>query len=438
MDKSVHNASDEQNRLETLQQELEGQELTALLERMQQQYDLSVNQMAVATGMDESALHKILRGENREFKAAHVDSLLQELEQQGKITDAGEIMVWKRALRVSAFIHYDLYKTIEPRIRAIEDVGKRIEALKTCLEEQYPALAETYDKTGGTFPLLLPLSEVAARLLQQKWGQERRVDYGTWQHPISPGSQAVGKQNSLFDERMIYVGGMPFVYIPAGKFLMGSQEDNPLARDDEKPQHTLYLPDFWMAQFPVTNAQYAEYVGIGTHPVEDWRRKAEHPVTRVQWRDAMAFCQWGNQQYRRELRAYGLVLGLPSEAQWEKAARGPYGNEWPWGDEFDPQKCNSWEGGLRGTTLVNAYPNGASPYGVWGMAGNVWEWTRSQYKAYPYEADDRESETGTAMRVLRGGSWLSSRYFARCAYRHRNIPDNFGNNLGFRLVLSPF
>jgi len=234
------------------------------------------------------------------------------------------------------------------------------------------------------------------------------------------------------------VGGLQFLKVPAGKFLMGSKDDSEFARDDEKPQHTLHLPDFWVAQFPVTNAQYAAYVGKGGHPVKDWEKREDHPVINVAWKDAMGFCRWFNENYREKLQGYKLECRLPSEAQWEKAARGEYGNEWPWGDEFDPNRCNTLESGKSGTTPVDAHPGGASPYGALDMAGNVWEWTHTLYKNYPYEAGDgRESETDPGGRVLRGGSWVDNRYLARCAYRFGNLPDLFYNFVGFRLVLSP-
>ncbi len=235
-------------------------------------------------------------------------------------------------------------------------------------------------------------------------------------------------------------GGIEFVRIPAGKFLMGSKR-NKLAFDDEYPQHTVNLPyDYWMARFPVTNAQYAEYSKAkgGKHPVSDWQEKQNHPVTYVSWQEAMNYCRWLAGLLKGKL-PQGLTLRLPTEAEWEKAARGPDGLEWPWGDEFDKNKCNSSEGGKGGTTSVGLYsPQGDSPYGCADMSGNVWEWCHSLFKPYPYQAEDgREKETGFGSRVLRGGSFLYARRNARCAYRDRYSPGDFYGNSGFRVCVSP-
>ncbi len=236
-------------------------------------------------------------------------------------------------------------------------------------------------------------------------------------------------------------GGISFVPVPKGKFLMGSREDNRLADDDEKPQHTVEIPDdYWIGQFLVTNEQYDLFVQFqnGKHPVSDWKKKKNHPVVRVSWDDAQAYCKWLNETRGNEL-PQGLVFRLPTEAEWEKAARGEFGFEWPWGNESDENKCNSKEGHKGGTTPVGAYsPAGDSPYGAADMAGNVWEWTQSLFKGYPYRAGDgREDLKASGARVLRGGSWLNFRSIARCSCRYRVEPDVFDNVFGFRLVCSP-
>jgi formylglycine-generating enzyme required for sulfatase activity len=219
---------------------------------------------------------------------------------------------------------------------------------------------------------------------------------------------------------------------------MGSKDDNKLAYDWERPQQALDLPDFWMAQFPLTNEQYAQYASKEKHPVEGWAKKKNHPVVNVSWNDAVAYCKWFNEQHKTQLRANGLTLHLPTEAQWEKAARGEYGNEWPWGNEFDKNKCNSNEGKKKGTTPVDAYPSGASPYGVMDMVGNVWEWTHTLFKEYPYKAEDgRESEKVAESRAMRGGSFDLNRQAARCASRYSGLPNNRNKIVSFRLCVSP-
>jgi formylglycine-generating enzyme required for sulfatase activity len=480
MDKVVHKQPSlkEKKRLKLLQEELEGQELTALLERLKQQCDLSVNQMAVAAGMDESAFHKILKGENREFKADHVNALMDELERLGKFSNPVERTIWLRAFRISSLSHYDIYKAIEPRLRQIEDPVERIKALEVYLRKQYSALAETYDETGGTFPVFIPFIDALARELHNRWGWIRvppgyrlsRVEKDHYYlastdlfpkeiHNLGPNLEIEDtgfgtftvRRRSLPDaakptparsgSRFKRMGGLDFVRVPAGTFLMGSHKDNKLAYDGEKPQHTVEIPrDYWMGQFPVTAEQYELFVlATGHHHtrVENWVLKFNHPVVNVSWNDAQAYCKWLNEMHGAELPK-GYIFRLPTEAEWEKAARGEYGNEWPWGNEFDPSKCNS-EGGKKGTTPVGAYsPAGDSPYGAADMVGNVWEWTQSLYKPYPYVATDgREDLKISQARVLRGGSWDSYRSYARCSVRLRSGPDLFNGSVGFRLVCSP-
>lgn len=237
------------------------------------------------------------------------------------------------------------------------------------------------------------------------------------------------------------LGGISFVRVPAGKFLMGSREDNKWAQNNEKPQHTVEIPsDYWIGQFTVTNEQYDLFVQFqnGEHPVSDWKNKKDHPVVRVSWNDAQAYCKWLNDTHGYEL-PQGFVFRLPTEAEWEKAARGEFGFEWPWGNEFDENKCNSLEGGKNGTTPVGAYsPAGDSPYGAADMVGNVWEWTQSLFKGYPYQAGDgREDLKASGIRVLRGGSFSYNHGFARCAYRNVNPIYNPFDSRGFRVVASP-
>ena len=234
--------------------------------------------------------------------------------------------------------------------------------------------------------------------------------------------------------------GMEFMRVPAGKFLMGSENDNKLASSDEKPQHTVDIPfDYWMARYPVTNGLYNAYVKSKRiiHPVDDLRNKKDHPVVSVSWNDAMAFCQWLNSRLKAELPS-GLGVRLPTEAEWEKAARGTNRLEYPWGSIFDKNKCNTREGGKGWTTSVGLYsPQGDSPFGCADMSGNVWEWTHSIKKAYPYKVNDgREDEKASKTRVLRGGSFDYDERIARCAYRVNGNVVEFILSIGFRVVVS--
>ena len=240
------------------------------------------------------------------------------------------------------------------------------------------------------------------------------------------------------------------ILIPAGDFRMGSDPTKDKdAQDCERPQHTLYLPDYYLAKTPVTNAQYEAFVEATYHRQPDhWEGrkppsgKEDHPVVYVSWRDAVAYCLW-------LAEVTGQSYRLPSEAEWEKGARGTDGRIYPWGDRWDETRCNSGEDGRRDTTPVGAYPHGASPYGLLDMAGNVWEWTSSlwgevwetpEFK-YPYDpTDGRENldARNNVHRVLRGGSFGSSEGGARCAFRFRNFPYLDFGYYGFRVAAAPF
>jgi formylglycine-generating enzyme required for sulfatase activity len=272
--------------------------------------------------------------------------------------------------------------------------------------------------------------------------------------------------------------------VPAGLFLMGSDKArDPDAYDAESPQHEQPIPDAYrISQYPITNAQFAAFAGAGGYAeLIYWREAKEvgvwsndqvkawnddepraapydfgvpfnlpnHPVVGVTWYEAVAFCRWLTERLR-EAGEIGPEQGvtLPTEAQWEKAARGEDGRIFPWGDEFDAAKCNMGETGIGTTSTVGMFPTGASPYGVQDLSGNVWEWTQSLWgeewdKAafkYPYDPKDgREDIDAPAgvRRVVRGGSFSFIRYFARCAGRYRFNPDFRYRFFGFRLVVSP-
>ena len=236
--------------------------------------------------------------------------------------------------------------------------------------------------------------------------------------------------------RAIYTfGDIEFVNVPAGTFVMGSNDE-----ENERPRHIVDIPyDYYVGRFPITNAQYAAYVQARgmMHPVSDWESKLDHPVVNVAWQDAMDYCRRLNDLRKKELPP-GLVLRLPSEAEWEKAARGPDGLTYPWGNDFDEKKGNVDHDGKYDTTPVGAYsPQGDSPFGAADMAGNVWEWTHSLFESYPYRADDgREDENASGAHVQRGGSFIGTSQLARTASRYRGT-SSFLDFVGFRVVVAP-
>ena len=232
-------------------------------------------------------------------------------------------------------------------------------------------------------------------------------------------------------------GEPDWVTIPAGEFWMGSGAADKDADNDEKPIHQVEVPEFQIARVPITNAQYGIYVAeTNVDPPQHWRGnrppqgKEDHPVVYVSWHDAQGYCRWLSQKIGRPVR-------LPTEAEWEKAARGNADTRaYPWGDTWDALLCNSDELGLGDTSPVGFFPAGASPYGALDMLGNVWEWCQSLMEAYPYKAEDgRENLESGGTRVLRGGSFLYDRRDVRCAFRIDFHPVSRHGDYGFRVVV---
>jgi formylglycine-generating enzyme required for sulfatase activity len=226
-----------------------------------------------------------------------------------------------------------------------------------------------------------------------------------------------------------------WVDIPGGAFQMGSDR----GEDRERPVHEVRLSPYQIAKYPVTNAQYAAFVeATGAAAPRHWENgripegKENHPVVHVSWDDANAFCGWLNDRIGQDRG----TIGLPTEAQWEYAARGSAGRAYPWGAEApDKERCNFGRQ-VGDTPPVGAYPKGVTPEGVHDLAGNVWEWTRDtwhdSYEGAPADGTAWESDQPGAFRVIRGGSWIGYARDCRCACRGRYGPENRNDNLGFR------
>ncbi|HPL82143.1 MAG TPA: SUMF1/EgtB/PvdO family nonheme iron enzyme, partial [Anaerolineaceae bacterium] len=231
--------------------------------------------------------------------------------------------------------------------------------------------------------------------------------------------------------------GMEMVYVPEGTFIMGSDDVY-----DGKPVREVYLDAYWIDRYEVTNAQYALCVeakacdgpiGENSYTRAGYYRDsqyANYPVISVDWRRANAYCEW-------------VGGSLPTEAQWEKAARGPDGNKYPWGNESPTcSKANYAGCGMGDTTEVGSYPEGASVYGAMDMAGNIREWVNDWYG--PYDANQTNNPQGPSTgssHVIRGGSWYFNNWIIRSAYRYRYgfylnywYPEYRNDDLGFRCV----
>ena len=230
------------------------------------------------------------------------------------------------------------------------------------------------------------------------------------------------------EEKIITKDNREMILIPAGEFIMGSEEFEP-----EMPIRTVFLPDYYIDKYPVTNADYKRYMHeTCAIPPRHWggmeipEGLENHPVHRISWFEAMQFCEWADKR-------------LPTESEWEKAARGVDGRRWPWGNKFDENNCLVWDrGDYLMTAPVDAHPGGASPYGVMEMSGNVEEWTADWYDAYPASPYNGKA-FGKKFRALRGGSSFFTQNHARCAYRCFTRPEDSGiDNIagaGFRCVM---
>ncbi len=294
---------------------------------------------------------------------------------------------------------------------------------------------------------------------------------------------------------------MKFCYIPPGRFWMGSSKADELSDDRERPEHQLDIRyPYWISRFPITNAQFDHFVKAKngyrndqwwTKPGLKWRGKRQapdkyggifdlsnHPVVNICWYEALAFARW----LTHEFHTAGIIpkdwyFHLPSEAEWEKAARGGIEilgsaviqalkqnaltpvvklirnpsekRRYPWGNDPDPNRANYSDTGIGSTSAGGCFPNGVSVYGAEEMSGNVWEWTRSLWGKdwqnpdfkYPYNSDDgRENldATDAMARVVRGGAFVGNLWFVRCSFRFRDDPDDLYFGLGFRVVLSLF
>ena len=258
------------------------------------------------------------------------------------------------------------------------------------------------------------------------------------------------------------------VLIPAGEFLMGSPEGSD-SFSDERPQRTVFLSAFRIDRHEVTNVQYAQFVTATGHrspenpnpAVTLWEQgrpvagSEQHPAVNVGWHDAVAYCQWAGKR-------------LPTEAEWEKAARGTDGRLYPWGNEWDFRRANSasyWAGrtiafkdgaewkafwvtgegariskerGVKGEVLtmpVGSFPEGTSPYGLLDMAGNASEWVQDWFEPYYYSKaplTDPKGPAGILLKVVRGGSWLKPAKSLRTADRDYGYPDDRPSGTGFR------
>jgi len=268
---------------------------------------------------------------------------------------------------------------------------------------------------------------------------------------------------SRIGEKRNPIDGADMVWVEGGEFLMGSTVEHAAAMLDEypmnfqifarfllgaeQPQRKVYLRGYWMYRYPVTVAQYRKFCEATNREMPDiyggWASKDDHPMVGVNWEDAADYAEWAG-------------VSLPTEAQWEKAARGTDGRTYPWGNTWDVSMCaSSVEAKLESTKPVGSYPSGISPYGCMDMSGNVYEWCADWFDPMYYRKAPKKEPPGPSenvrfeigdpnninngARVKRGGSWRQEDLIGpfRCAYRGYNVPQSCSNDCGFRCAKTP-
>jgi formylglycine-generating enzyme required for sulfatase activity len=237
---------------------------------------------------------------------------------------------------------------------------------------------------------------------------------------------------------VVAVQGVRMTYVPGGSFLMGDENVY-----EATPLRYVHVDGFYLGRYAVTNGQYKAFLVATGHSLPGhWRGgvwpqgKENHPVVDVSWVDAVEYCSWLSDHTGKHIR-------LPTEAEWEKAASwdpvADCKHVYPWGNDFGSSRCNTRESEILDTTAVGHYsPAGDSPYRAADMAGNVYEWTSSLLREYPYDAHDgREDPADDGKRALRGGSWREARPSARCATRTGGDPTMVSGEVGFRCAMDP-
>jgi formylglycine-generating enzyme required for sulfatase activity len=297
-------------------------------------------------------------------------------------------------------------------------LDKALELIKYC--KRQGRMADLLRALEQERPLTYP--QALASLLEPDTGVISESEPQSINPHLEPTPQVKSDQDNFIHEKT----GLEFVRIPAGEFLYGP---------DTQPIH---LPEYWISKNPVTFAAYQRFMGANSnHPVpyikEGWAEpynwdahhrtcpahKKDHPVVLVSWYDATAFCKWAD-------------LQLPTEEQWEKAARGTNGLIYPWGNMWQENHCNSGEVGIGGTTPVGQFsPHGDSPYGCVDMSGNVLEWCLNKYQT----DEDINIDQSNDRRVLRGGSFNFSQNFGRATLRDNSDPGSHADYIGFRVVV---
>ena len=334
-------------------------------------------------------------------------------------------------------------------IRSLPEAVEKalLKALAKKPEDRYPEMSalaialenllsgQTHAPSAPAAPASRTVEETSATIFQEATRDDTETPR---RFPESRQPKSRDNVTAESDEIVISLGGdveMAFVHIPAGPFQMGSPEGE--GDSDEHPQHEVYLDEYWMGKAPVTNQQYQAFVrATGRQAPNHWKKrnipegKQNHPVVYVTWQDAVDFCAWVS-------KVGGQNVRLPTEAEWEKAARGTDGRIYPWGNQKpNHELCNYYKFFSASTTPVGQFsPLGDSPFRCVDMAGNVWEWVADWYSETYYAGPPASNPTGLSSgqyRVLRGGSCYEGVNLVHSACRFRYDPAFRSFDFGFR------
>jgi formylglycine-generating enzyme required for sulfatase activity len=347
--------------------------------------------------------------------------------------------------------------TLAERLEALAEHIKQQDEQRKQEQQDVLAAAERYQQLGGRVGLARGMQNTQViqiedelrkglvRLLNdatQPLPVQERVragfllgDLGDPRFPVTIEQWQAEAEQALSGDTSGY-----FCRVEPGTYIVGSSNDDPDARDNEKPQHTVTFDEpFWIARLPLTNAQWQEWVreaeGQPSYAANDSDlNHPNQPVVNVTWYMCRDFCRWLSEQT-------GLTIRLPSEAEWEAAARGGDARRYPWGDDWRDDHAATEEDletrGTRWSTPVGCYPRGAAPGGALDVAGNVWEWTHTPWAENHDPPRSTERADDAARFTFKWGDCRDDRTLVRCAARFRIVPIDGGNDLGLRVLLSP-
>jgi len=384
---------------------------------------------AIIDAVDQAKIIVLVFSANTEKSQWVIDEIKLALEEKRMIIPFRIQDVYpQRALRLLKVRCQWMHAFTPPLEKHIKNLVK-IVSRHLGLEPAIPIKKEKINKQPGADQIIPAAKEIKEVIENKKEATDMPEDV---RKVISRAHKVEKNKNGYWEA--YYQDGIVMVYIPPGEFMMGQiekEKDSISYFPNETPVHKVSLEGYWMGKYEVTFTQYDPYCNetkIKKPRDEGWGRE-NRPVIYVSWDDVATYCQWLSQKT-------GLHFKLPTEAQWEKAARGNDRRKYPWGISEPDKNLANFGGNIGKTTPVGSFPAGASPYGLLDMAGNVWEWCSDVYGYDYYENSPLKNPAGPnigSKHVVRGSSWDYDARHLRCADRGHYGPSDRLYNLGFRL-----